>query len=112
MPPDHGAAIALEVLTDSTLREEWINELSEVRGRIKSVRHLLASKLNSNQKDINFSFIENEKGMFSFLGLKKEQVILLREEFNIYMVESSRVNIAGINASNLEYLTESIRRVI
>lgn len=112
MPPDHGAAIALEVLTDPALREEWKKELNEVRDRIKNVRHLLASKLNINQKNINFSFIENEKGMFSFLGLKKEQVILLREKFNIYMVESSRINIAGINASNLDYLTESIRRVI
>jgi len=112
MPPDHGAAIALEVLSNTDLTLEWKKELSEVRERIKNIRYLLSSSLNSVQSNIDFSFIENEKGMFSFLGLSKDQVIELREKYHIYLVESSRVNITGINSKNLDYLIESIARVL
>jgi aspartate aminotransferase len=61
---------------------------------------------------MDFSFIANERGMFSFLGITKEQVIRLREEFHVYMVESSRVNIAGINRSNVDRVADSIAAVL
>jgi aspartate aminotransferase len=50
--------------------------------------------------------------MFSFLGITKEQVIRLREEFHVYMVESSRVNIAGINHGNVERVADAIAAVL
>jgi aspartate/tyrosine/aromatic aminotransferase len=36
----------------------------------------------------------------------------LRDEFAIYIVGSTRVNLAGINSNNIEYLTQSIRTVL
>ena len=38
MPPDHGAAIVNEILADSTLREQWIDELGAMRKRIGGLR--------------------------------------------------------------------------
>ncbi len=60
----------------------------------------------------DFSFIANERGMFSFLGLSKEQIVRLREQFHVYMLESSRINIAGINSSNVDYIVDSIAAVL
>jgi aspartate aminotransferase len=50
--------------------------------------------------------------MFSFLGLSETQVQRLQEEFSVYMVGSSRINVAGVNHSNIDYLAESVARVL
>ena len=50
--------------------------------------------------------------MFSFLGIGPEQVVRLQEEFGIYMVDSTRINVAGLNRSNIEYFTESLFSVL
>lgn len=112
MPPDHGAAIVGYILGNPDLRALWIKELAEMRSRINGLRKLLVDKLAARKTPMDFSFIEKERGMFSFLGITKEQVIRLREEFHVYMVESSRVNIAGINHGNVDRVADSIAAVL
>jgi aspartate aminotransferase len=112
MPPDHGAAIVDRVLHDEQLKALWLKELGEMRDRINWLRALLVTKLAERGVTRDFSFIEKERGMFSFLGISREQVIRLREQFHVYMVESSRVNIAGINSGNVDYVAESIASVL
>lgn len=112
MPPDHGAAIVDRVLHDAELRELWVSEVAGIRDRINGLRSLLVEKLRERKTPRDFSFIEKERGMFSFLGLNREQVVRLREEFHIYMIESSRINIAGINAANVDYTADSIAAVL
>ncbi len=60
----------------------------------------------------DFDFIPQQRGMFSFLGLTVEQVERLKAEYSIYMVNSSRINLAGINQANLPYLAQSIGKVL
>jgi aspartate aminotransferase len=62
--------------------------------------------------DRDFSFIQNEKGMFSFLGISVPQVQTLVKDYSIYLVDSSRINVAGINNANIDYLVNSIKKVI
>ena len=112
MPPDHGAAIVGYILNDPVLRAQWIKELEEMRGRLNGLRKLLVDKLAARKTSMDFSFIAKERGMFSFLGITKEQVIRLREEFHVYMVESSRVNIAGINHGNVDKVADAIAAVL
>jgi aspartate aminotransferase len=112
MPPDHGAAIVSQILHDPALRSQWVHELAEMRTRLNSLRRLLVEKLAARKTPIDFSFIAKERGMFSFLGITKEQVIRLREEFHIYMVESSRVNIAGVNHGNVDRVADAIAAVL
>ena len=50
--------------------------------------------------------------MFCFLGISEAQVNRLKEEFGIYMVGSSRINVAGITADNVDYLADSIAAVL
>jgi aspartate aminotransferase len=112
MPPDHGAAIVGKILHDATLRALWVRELAEMRGRLNDLRKLLVAELAKRKTPMDFSFIAKERGMFSFLGIPKDKVIRLREEFHVYMIESSRVNIAGVNHKNVGYIADSIAAVL
>ena len=62
------------------------------------------------QKD--FSFIQSEKGMFSFLGVNRNQIQELINRYAIYLVDSSRINVASINKQNIDYVTNSVAEVI
>jgi aspartate aminotransferase len=112
MPPAHGALLVSLILGDKQLRANWEEELTEVRTRIQSMRSLLADNIQQNAAGIDFSHIKQQKGMFSFLGLNTAQLDQLREEFGIYIVSSSRVNLAGINSGNIDYLSDSIISVL
>jgi aspartate aminotransferase len=111
MPPAHGALLAARVLADDELNANWQDELQAMCWRINGLRTSLVSKLEQCT-DRDFSFIEREKGMFSFLGLSREQAIALREEHSVYMLESSRINVAGVNGANIDYLAEAVGKVL
>lgn len=112
MPPDHGAAIVETIMGDSELHKDWESELSDMRDRINGLRSQLVQHLKQAGVDQDFSFIENEKGMFSFLGVSKDQIQTLINDYSIYIVNSSRINVASINDDNIDYLVESIAAVI
>jgi len=111
MPPAHGALIAGRVLTDATLRLSWESELQGMCRRINGLRSALREKLEL-AADRDFSFIEHEKGMFSFLGLSGEQTRRLRAEHSVYMLDSSRINVAGVNAANIDTLARAVGQVL
>ena len=112
MPPDHGAAIVQLILSDDALRSQWDTELTEMRDRINGLRAQFVRQIQSIGIDQDFSFIEREKGMFSFLGVNVDQVQSLVNDYSIYLVNSSRINVAGINDSNIEYLANSLAAVL
>jgi len=111
MPPDHGAAIVELILNDPDLRTEWDAELTQMRNRINGLRVQLVNKIQEIGINEDFSFIQRERGMFSFLGVNVEQVQKLVNDYSIYLVNSSRINVAGINNDNLEYLATSLAKV-
>ena len=112
MPPDHGAAIVSRVLNDNELSAIWIEELAQMRERLNDLRRLIVDKLKERDAPRDFSFIASERGMFSFLGISQEQAIRLREEFHVYTLESGRINVAGINQSNVDYVADAIVAII
>jgi aspartate aminotransferase len=112
MPPAHGALLVSLVLGDDQLRADWMAELEDVRSRIQSMRALLTDNINGNSAGIDFSHINQQKGMFSFLGITPSQLQRLREEFGVYIVSSTRINLAGVNSGNIDYLSDSICSVL
>jgi len=112
MPPAHGAAIVETILNSDELTAQWQLELKDMRDRIGGMRQLLVDKLVANGVDRDFSFITAQNGMFSFLGIDKAQVQRLQDDFSIYMVGSSRISIAAIAPDNVDYLAQSIARVL
>jgi aspartate aminotransferase len=112
MPPAHGGALVKTVLNDPALYAQWRGEVDGMRKRIHMLRALLADTLKKMNAPRDFEFIKREHGMFSFLGVSKEQVERLRAEFSIYMVDSSRINVAGVSPKNVEYLAKAIISVL
>jgi len=112
MPPAHGAIVVREILADDSLRAQWLAELATMRERINHYRSLLTQRLQQAGIDRDFSFIERQRGMFSFLGISAEQVERLKTEHAIYMVGSSRMNIAGLSAANIDHFVASLKAVL
>ena len=112
MPPAHGAAIVETILGSAELTAQWHVELKAMRDRIGGMRQLLVDKLVEKGVTRDFSFITQQNGMFSFLGIDKAQVERLQAENSIYMVGSSRISIAAIAPDNVDYLAESIAGVL
>lgn len=111
-PPAHGGAIVTNILNDSTLYAQWNQEVAGMRDRIKSTREDFVAALKQAGVSRDFSFLMDQKGMFSFTGIPVDQVKRLREDFAIYMVDSGRINVAGITPSNLALVTQAIKTVV
>ncbi len=112
MPPDHGAAIVSTILVDDSLTSHWHSELAEMRQRLRDMRELIGNALQDKAPDHDFSHLVRATGMFCFLGISSEQIATLKNDYGVYMVGSSRVNIAGITPANVDYLAESIAAVL
>ena len=111
MPPAHGALLAGRVLSSPALRSSWQRELGQICERINGLRGQFRDALTTATGQ-DFGFIGTEHGMFSFLGLSVEQAQRLREEQSVYMLDSSRINIAGLNANNLGRVVEAVAAVL
>jgi aspartate aminotransferase len=111
-PPAHGGKIVTTILRSPELRAEWDREVAEIRNRIQTMRRLFVKELAARGVERDFSFIERQHGMFSFTGLTKDQVRALRDRYSIYIVDSGRVNVAGINEGNLPALCAAIADVV
>ncbi len=112
MPPDHGAAIVRTILEDPQLTMRWHEELDDMRGRLKDMRSLLNDALKERAPQADFSHLVRATGMFCFLGLSVDQVNALKADHGVYMVGSSRINVAGITPDNVDYVAESIAAVL
>ena len=108
MSPDHGAAAVSLILNDETLRAAWLIELKEMRDRLRDMRKLLNNALQKRAPDHDFSHLVRATGMFCFLGIAASQVARLKKDYGVYMVDSSRINVAGITPDNVDYLADSI----
>ena len=76
------------------------------------MRVLFVQKLAAKQQARDFSFVQKQRGMFSYSGLELPRVQRLRSEFGIYVVDSGRMCVAAMNENNIDYITDSIARVL
>jgi aromatic-amino-acid transaminase len=111
-PPTHGAQVVATVLNTPELRTLWEKELGDMRLRIKQMRLALVEKLKAAGVKQDMSFIVQQIGMFSYSGMSKEQMVRLRNEFGVYGVDSGRICVAALNSKNIDYVCESIAKVI
>ncbi len=111
-PPAHGAKIVATILQSPELAAEWELELEAVRNRIHELRRLLVEGLHARGVNRDFSCLEDQNGMFSYTGLTKEQVARLKAERSIYIVDSGRINVAGLTTKNLPVVCEAVASVL
>jgi aromatic-amino-acid transaminase len=111
-PPTHGGRVAATVLATPDLRALWEHELGQMRERIREMRRQLVDKLRARAPKADFGFVLRQRGMFSYSGLTRDQVVRLREEFGVYAIESGRICVAALNTKNIDYAADCIARVI
>lgn len=111
-PHTHGAAIVETVLTDPELRADWERELAEMRERIHGMRVRMADSLQQRHPERGFDAIKAQKGMFSYTGLTPAEAVRLREEHEVYALETGRICVAAINTHNIERVVDAVDAVV
>ncbi len=111
MPPDHGAAVVTKILNQPELRALWETELDQMLARIKGLRSGLVDAFRTATGDNRFDYFGSHKGMFSMTGLSAAQANALREDHGVYIVGDGRVNIAGLQQPQIDYLVQSFLAV-
>ncbi|MCJ8146234.1 aspartate/tyrosine/aromatic aminotransferase [Acinetobacter sp. A3.8] len=111
-PPTTGAGLVNIILNDENLKQMWLDELEQMRIRIFAVRDQLRRRLLELVPNGNFDYLTAQQGMFSYTGLSAEQVDRLKEEFGVYLVRSGRICVSGLNQRNINYVAESIAKVL
>ncbi|MEN7342599.1 MAG: amino acid aminotransferase [Pseudomonadota bacterium] len=112
MPPDHGASVVATILSDDALRQQWIGELKEMRERMQSLRQHFVAALTERGLGERFGFIAKQRGMFSLLGISKAEIDALREQRHIYIVGSSRINVAGLTVAKQAYIADALAETL
>ena len=107
-PPAHGGLVATMILDTPELHTMWLEELAGMRDRIINMRKSLVAGLEAQGVDGDFSFIEKQRGMFSFSGWSDDVVSRLRKNNNIYVVGGGRINLAGLTTSNIDYVCKAV----
>ena len=111
-PPTHGGAVVASVLNNPELRSLWEEELGTMRMRIKEMRQKLVDGLTAAGVQQDMSFMTDQIGMFSYSGLSKDQMVRLRTEFGVYGTDTGRICVAALNSQNMDYVCESIAKVM
>jgi len=111
-PPDHGARAVQTILGDTGLTGLWRDELREMREGMQANRTALAAELRRLTGSDRFAFIATQRGMFSLLGAKPDEVDRLREAHGIYLVFDSRMNVAGLTERTIPVVSKAIVEVM
>ena len=111
-PPIHGGALVAAVLSSPELRQQWETELGGMRDRIRAMRTGLVEAIKAQGVAQDFSFVIQQRGMFSYTGLTAAQVERMKEEFGIYAVSTGRICLAALNTKNVDYVAKAIATVI
>jgi aromatic-amino-acid transaminase len=76
------------------------------------MRQEMVDKLKAKAPGHDFSFVVQQRGMFSYSGLTKQQVERLRTEFSIYAVDTGRICVAALNSKNIDRVVDAIAKVL
>jgi len=106
-PAKQGAVLVSNVLNSEHLKTMWLAEVADMRSRILFMRETLHQQLNTLVPMKNFNFLLEQKGMFSYTGFTEEQVNKLREEHGIYLINSGRMCLAGLNENNVSRVAKA-----
>ncbi|VDK44928.1 unnamed protein product [Anisakis simplex] len=110
-PPIHGARIAMHILSNDSLKAQWLKEVKGMADRIISMRLHLKDLLEMEGSTRNWKHIVDQIGMFCYTGISPEQVNRLIENFSVYLTQDGRISMAGVTTGNVEYLARALHDV-
>lgn len=110
-PPAFGAQVVARILRDPLLKADWIAEVKAMRERILEMRSLLVGAMKQVLPAQDFDYLLRQRGMFSYTGFSVAQISRLRDEFGVYLIDSGRVCMAGLNHGNVQQVAEAFAEV-
>ncbi|KAG5492500.1 hypothetical protein JKF63_01078 [Porcisia hertigi] len=110
-PPAHGARLAHLIMTNKELRMQWEAELAAMSERIRKMRHIVYDELLRLKTPGSWEHIVNQIGMFSFLGLSKEQCQYCQDH-NVFITLTGRANMAGLTHETALMLAQTINDAV
>ena len=94
----------------------WEREISAMRRRVQGMREVFVEKLNhavsTSGKDKDFSFLQDQNGMFSYSGLGPEHASKLKDDHAVYILNSGRICMAALNEGNVDYIASAVAEVL
>ena len=111
-PPAYGASLVQTVLNDAELNALWRSEVDEMRVRIQSMRERLHQGLCAAQPNVDWDFLLAQRGMFGYAPVLAAQMGRLRDEFGVYIIESGRICVAGLNTGNVDRVARAFAAVL
>jgi aspartate/tyrosine/aromatic aminotransferase len=110
--PRFGSDIVKIILKDPKLNQQWRDDIKVMSSRIQKMRELFYSALQRNNVKGDWKFVIEQQGMFAYTPLTVEQVRALKTKYAIFMLESGRISISGLNESNVEYVAQAVKDVV
>ncbi|KAL1652683.1 hypothetical protein SLS61_004663 [Didymella pomorum] len=111
--PAYGSRLVNTILKDTSLTSQWQDELILMRERLVGLRRALYTLLTEKYKlPGNWDAILTSTGLFCFLPLTPQQCETLGRKHHIYMLLSGRINVSGMNQSNIEMIAKAIDEVV
>jgi len=110
--PWHGGHVVAGVLNDAQLYAQWLEEVSAMRERIARMRALVHEQLRSKLPGYDADYFIRQRGMFTYSGLSREQLLALRERHGIYIIDSGRIAVPGLNSANVGHFTDALAEAI
>jgi len=111
-PSAHGARIAETVMTHAELRPLWLGELETMRLRLVQMRQDLVRLMTERGFGSAFAPLAEQHGMFALTELSGERARWLRQEHKLYLIESGRINVAGLNPRNQTAVADLFARAL
>ncbi|CAJ0968140.1 unnamed protein product [Ranitomeya imitator] len=141
MPPCLGSRVVATVLNNPSLYVEWKDSLKMTVRRLMIIREKIREKLRLLETLKSWEHITEQAGVFAFTGLncqvislitatvqqscpnregagcvvqpapEMNQVDTLAKEKHVYLPAHGQLNISGLNANNLDYVTQAIHDV-
>lgn len=110
--PAFGARVATIVQQDEELKEIWAEDVLAVTNRLKGVRQQILDKFTKLQTPGSWEHVVKQNGLFWYTGLTELQVEKLLEEYHIYGTPNGRVNVAGLNDSNIDLYCNAVDAIV
>ncbi|CDW53930.1 glutamine oxaloacetic transaminase [Trichuris trichiura] len=106
-PPNHGSKLVEIVLSNERLKQKWLENMKEMSSRVRNVRQEFRAKLEAFGAPGSWRHITDQIGLFSFTGLNEKQTKYLTDVHHIYLLKNGRINMCGLNSSNVEYVAKA-----
>ncbi len=110
--PWHGGHIVAGVLNDEQLHAQWLEEVAAMRVRMAEMRKQVHAQLATKLPGYNADYFLSQRGMFTYSGLSREQLLALREKHGVYIIDSGRIAVPGLNTGNVDDFTDALADVL